>query len=51
MGGIRKFEDMKAWQKARVLTNTIYKISSKGNFSFDHPLKKSNKKSCHINNA
>ena len=36
---IKKFEDIKAWQKARLLTNKIYVISNNNDFSKDFTLK------------
>ena len=39
MGRIRKFEDIEAWQKARNLTNDIYRLTSKGNFARDFGLR------------
>ena len=33
-----KFEDLIAWQKARVLTRTIYEITRQGNFAKDFGL-------------
>ncbi len=39
MAGIEKFEDIEAWQEARNLTQTIYALSSNGNFSKDFALK------------
>jgi four helix bundle protein len=36
---IEKFEDLIAWQKARVLTAKIYKVTSRGVFSKDFGLK------------
>jgi four helix bundle protein len=36
---IKKFEDIKAWQKARLLTNEIYKITSINDFFRDFTLK------------
>ncbi len=36
---IQRFEDTKAWQEARSLTNLIYKISSTPSFSKDFGLK------------
>ena len=39
MAGIEKFEDIEAWQEARNLTQTIYHLTSKGNFSKDFALK------------
>lgn len=35
MAGFSKFEDIKAWQKARIATKKIYEITSQGNFSKD----------------
>lgn len=39
MSTFKSFEDIKAWQKARVLVNGIYQISSKGTFSRDYALR------------
>ena len=39
MTGIRRFEDCIAWQKARVLTSDVYRVSGKGNFSRDFALR------------
>jgi four helix bundle protein len=36
---IERFEDLIAWQKARVLTADIYRVSSKGRFSRDFALR------------
>ncbi len=36
---IKKFEDIKAWQKSRQLTNKIYEISNNNDFSRDFTLK------------
>ena len=36
---VRRFEDLVVWQKARVLTNEIYKITKKSEFSKDLGLK------------
>jgi four helix bundle protein len=36
---VRRFEDLVVWQKARVLTNEIYKITRKSEFSQDLGLK------------
>ena len=36
---IRKFQELIAWQKARVLTAEIYKITSRGHFARDFGLK------------
>jgi four helix bundle protein len=36
---IQKFEDIEAWKKARELTKSIYKISSKDGFSKDWTLR------------
>ena len=39
MAGIAKFEDIEAWQTARVLTRLIYKYSDQGAFAKDFGLK------------
>ena len=36
---IERFEDIIAWQKARVLTKTIYEVTNEGGFSRDYGLK------------
>ena len=38
-GTIRRFEDVKAWQKARDLTKKAYLITSKGQFARDFGLR------------
>lgn len=39
MAAIRKFEDIKAWQKARELAHEIYKTCSSGAISQDYGLR------------
>ena len=39
MSKIEKFEDIKAWQKARELSKEIYLLTNKGDFSKDYSLK------------
>lgn len=39
MSGIRRFEDLIAWQKARELTRRIYALTSKSGFSRDFGLR------------
>jgi four helix bundle protein len=39
MNPIRSFEDLNAWKKARSLTNQIYDLTIKGDFSRDFGLK------------
>jgi four helix bundle protein len=39
LAGIRRFEDLIAWQKARALTSAIYRITSDGAFSRDFALR------------
>ncbi len=39
MATFRRFEDIKAWQKARILTKDIYLISQDGKFSKDFDLR------------
>ena len=38
-GVIERFEDFVAWQKARTLTSTLYRMTSEGSFSRDFPLR------------
>ena len=44
MSTITKFEDIKAWQKARELTNDIYQLTGKGEFSNDFTFRNQIKK-------
>lgn len=44
MVAIKKFEDIKAWQKARDLTKEIYQISNVGEFTKDFTLQNQMKK-------
>lgn len=37
VNAISRFEDLIAWQKARVLTAEIYRITQTGKFTMDHP--------------
>jgi four helix bundle protein len=39
MATIRRFEDLRAWQKARALTKDVYKVSGQGAFNHDFSLK------------
>jgi len=39
MAGIRRFEDIVAWQRARSLTKCIYEISQNGRFAKDFGLR------------
>ncbi len=39
MTSIKKFEDIEAWKLARILTNRIYEISNRGDFSRDFALR------------
>lgn len=39
MATIRKFEDIIAWQKARILTREIYQMSRDGEFARDYGLR------------
>jgi four helix bundle protein len=39
MATIRRFEDLKAWQKARVLTRAVYGITSSGQWAKDYGLR------------
>ena len=38
MARIERFEDLVAWQKARVLTRLVYEVSQKGKFAKDFGL-------------
>jgi four helix bundle protein len=39
MSGVRRFEELTAWQKARVLTKAIYLHSNQGSFARDFALR------------
>jgi four helix bundle protein len=39
MSGFRRFEDIKAWQKARELVREVYEVCSQGGFTKDFGLK------------
>ncbi|MEX2161459.1 MAG: four helix bundle protein [Anaerolineales bacterium] len=39
MGGIRRFEDIRAWQLARKLVNSIYEVTNSGSFARDFGLR------------
>ena len=39
MAKIERFEDVKSWQKARVLANSVYTLTSKPNFNRDFRLR------------
>jgi four helix bundle protein len=39
MAKIARFEDIEAWQKARILTNAIYTVSNDGQFARDFGLR------------
>jgi four helix bundle protein len=39
MATIQRFEDIEAWQKARVLTRQIYEVTSRGPFARDFGLR------------
>jgi len=43
---IRRFEDIIAWQKARSLTATIYRITDSGRFARDFGLRDQIRRSC-----
>ncbi len=46
MATFKRFEDIQAWQKARVLTNEIYVISGSGDFGKDYDLRNQIRRSC-----
>ena len=37
--GVSRFEELIAWQKARLLANSIYRLTSQGSFSKDYGLR------------
>lgn len=39
MATFKRFEDIQAWQKARVLVNDVYQATAKGEFARDFELK------------
>ncbi|HQU86799.1 MAG TPA: four helix bundle protein [Pyrinomonadaceae bacterium] len=39
MAGFKRFEDIKAWQKAREVTREIYRVTAIGDFSKDYDLR------------
>ena len=39
MAKIRRFEDIEAWKKARILVKEVYKVTAEGKFSKDFSLK------------
>jgi len=39
MAVIKRFEDIEAWQKARILTREIYRVSAQGEFARDFGLR------------
>jgi four helix bundle protein len=39
-GGVQRFEDLIAWQKARELTASIYEVTQTGSFAADYGLAK-----------
>ena len=39
MGGVRTFEELGVWQKARELTKSVYQITSSGGWSKDYGLR------------
>jgi len=38
MGAVSRFEELKAWQKARVLTKRVYEVTRRGEFAKDYGL-------------
>lgn len=39
MAAIKRFEDIEAWQKARILTRELYQVSAQGEFAQDFGLR------------
>ena len=46
MAGFKKFEEIKAWQKARKATNEVYQMTSDGKFIKDFGLRDQIRRSC-----
>lgn len=46
MAGFKKFEEIKAWQKARKATKKVYEITSEGKFIKDFSLRDQIRRSC-----
>lgn len=46
MPTFKRFEDIQAWQKARVLTRTVYLVSNEGAFERDFDLRRQIRRSC-----
>lgn len=46
MAGFKKFEEIKAWQKARKATKKVYEITSDGKFIKDFSLRDQIRRSC-----
>jgi hypothetical protein len=38
MGAVCRFEELRAWQKARVLTRRVYDVTRRGEFGKDYGL-------------
>ena len=51
MAKIERFEDIKAWQKARELVNEIYSVTNDGRFAKDFGLREQIRRACSINYA
>ncbi len=46
MAGFKKFEDILAWQKARLSTRLVYQITGEGQFAKDFGLRDQIRRSC-----
>jgi four helix bundle protein len=46
MGTFRRFEEIKAWQKARELTRVLYQITAEGSFARDYALRDQIRRAC-----
>jgi len=46
MAGFKKFEEIKAWQKARTATKVVYQIATDGKFAKDFSLRDQIRRSC-----
>lgn len=46
MASFERFEEIEAWQQARLLTNSIYDVSNEGSFARDFALKSQIRRAC-----
>ena len=46
MSGVKCFQELKVWQKARILTADAYRVTRSGNFAFDPALRNQVRRAC-----